>query len=262
MISPSASEDSNLLVRTAKEAIRHLLHITHAEKFFYRRRNTLYLQKSTLEERFTEIYRIGIWTRGNAETPLSGTGSSLEATIDLRSHLPALLSELGGRSLLDVGCGDFTWMNEVNLGELDYTGVDIVPAVVENNNARFARPKLRFLVVNAIKEPLPSADIVLCREVLFHLSFEDAFAVLRGITETGAKYAIITTDSRTTLNSNITSGDFRLLNLHRWPFNLPPPICLIDEGTSFPGRGLGCWRTADIRSALPTRFGSIAPKSP
>src|SRR5215212_9991686 len=46
---------------------------------------------------------------------LSGAGSNLRQTETLRRELPGLLSKLSIRSLLDAPCGDFHWMQHVDL---------------------------------------------------------------------------------------------------------------------------------------------------
>jgi len=38
---------------------------------------------------------------------LSGKGSNLEATVNLREVLPAILSDLDAQNFLDLPCGDF-----------------------------------------------------------------------------------------------------------------------------------------------------------
>src|SRR4051794_3921234 len=66
------------------------------------------------KNRFEYMYRSGFWVQGK-DCPLSGLGSTLEATHSIRNELPNLLRDISTQSLLDVGCGDFTWMKEVDL---------------------------------------------------------------------------------------------------------------------------------------------------
>ena len=63
------------------------------------------------------------------KTDGAGPGSSLQATDGLRWHFPSILDEIAAKVLLDVGCGDFTWMNRIELRQ-NYVGVDIVPSVI------------------------------------------------------------------------------------------------------------------------------------
>ena len=56
---------------------------------------------------FTKIYKDGLW--GEPES-VSGTGSSEAATEGIRRQLPKLFSTIEVRSLIDIPCGDFHWM--------------------------------------------------------------------------------------------------------------------------------------------------------
>src|SRR4051812_28060105 len=77
-----------------------------------------------LQERFERIYETNLWS--DPETR-SGVGSSLDSTRVLRTELPQALRKLEARVLLDVPCGDFTWMGHVDLSGIQYIGGDIVP---------------------------------------------------------------------------------------------------------------------------------------
>ena len=50
------------------------------------------------------------------------------------------------KRLFDAPCGDFNWMKEVHLLDVDYIGGDIVSSLVLNNKEQFCNlwiPKLR-----------------------------------------------------------------------------------------------------------------------
>src|SRR3990167_7338614 len=70
----------------------------------------------------------------------SGRGSELGATEALRTWLPELFQKLGVTSVLDAPCGDWNWMQHVDLAGIDYTGADIVASVIEHHQAELARP--------------------------------------------------------------------------------------------------------------------------
>ena len=91
---------------------------------------------------FTEVYDHNVW-RGDESR--SGEGSSVEAARHIVRELPGLLRDLGVRTLLrNSPCGDFTWMKEVDLGDIDYIGVDVVGPLVEANNARYGSDRRSF----------------------------------------------------------------------------------------------------------------------
>ena len=78
-----------------------------------------------LETVFQRIAEINHW--GNAES-LSGDGSTLEYTYNLRHELAKFLRAFGIESMCDAPCGDFNWMRAVDFPEnFAYIGGEIVP---------------------------------------------------------------------------------------------------------------------------------------
>ncbi|RYY26485.1 MAG: class I SAM-dependent methyltransferase [Sphingomonadales bacterium] len=232
-------------LNTAKEIARHLV-------FKMRLRRPKQHVRAGRAETFSTIYSDGTWVHGRDDVPSSGEGSSLPATTQLRASLPGLLDRLQATSVLDIGCGDFTWMQALDL-PCPYVGVDIVGSVIAQNQAQFGSLRRKFIELDAVTDPLPTADIVLCREVLFHLSFADGLALLRNALATEARYLIMTTDRGTVFNSDIATGDFRPLNLERAPFRLPRPIDTIEDSAVADGRLLGIWTADSVSKVLSAR---------
>jgi hypothetical protein len=200
----------------------------------------------TLRERFDRIFETNLWTASSR----SGLGSELQATARLRAALPALVEAAGARSLLDIPCGDFNWLATVPL-DVDYTGADIVPALVDENRRRHAGPRRRFVVADLTADPLPSVDLVLCRDCLVHLSFANIRRAFENLRRSGSRWLLTTTFVEHEVNEDIEDGDWRILNLQRPPFDLPPPaMVLIEECTegdgAFADKALGLWRIADL----------------
>jgi SAM-dependent methyltransferase len=209
---------------------------------------TLPLRWRSAEAVFTAIYRRNAW-RG--EESASGPGSSLEATAALRGELPRLLAELGCSSLLDAPCGDLCWLEQAPLPIGSYCGVDIVEAVIAANRCRHAAPGRTFLCLDLRRDPLPEADLVLCRDCLVHFSFRDARAALSNLRDCGATWLLTTTFPAHPRNRDAVTGEWRPLNLELPPFRLPPPLALLDErcreeGGRYPDKSLGLWRFADL----------------
>ncbi len=204
-----------------------------------------HLLEDTLAGRFSAIYRNRVWLNDRRSGSLSGLGSEGASTAAIRRELPAELARLGAETLLDVGCGDFTWMNEVEL-PCRYIGIDIVPDVVAAAEMVYGSATRSFLVLDATSTPLPAADIVLCREVLFHLSFADIWRLLANVRRSGARFLIATNDTGHRINADILSGDFRLLNLRRPPFRFPEPRFAIPDRGVVPTRTLSVWGIPDI----------------
>ena len=237
-------------VQSVKELIRHSLYVTggaRLTKLTKRARGlpSEHISNGGIAERFSTIYEHGIWGGGSA----SGPGSNAEATRGLSQSLTTLLAELRPTQVTDIGCGDFGWMQHVK-GDYRYTGVDIVASLIEELNRRHGSGTHSFRRLDATSEELPQGDVAICREVLFHLSFEDAGRVLQNCKRNGYVHLIATTDSRIWFNANIASGDHRPLNLERAPFYFPPPVHRIEDGKQSRGRVLGVWRLSEIKGRV------------
>jgi hypothetical protein len=209
---------------------------------------TLPLRCRSAEAVFTSIHRRNAWL--GEESP-SGPGSSLEATAVLRRELPCLLSELGCRSLLDAPCGLLGWLEQAALPVGSYCGVDIVEAVIAANRRCHGAPGRTFLCLDLRRDPLPEADLVLCRDCLVHFSFRDAQAALANFRGSGATWLLATTFPGHSRNQDAVTGEWRPLNLELPPFGLPPPRTLLDErcrdqGGRFADKSLGLWHVGDL----------------
>lgn len=174
----------------------------------------------------------------------------------LRDELPGLLKKLGVHTLLDLPCGDFNWMQQVDLTGIRYLGADIVTVLVERNNARFANENRRFLHLNLLTDPLPVCDLIFCRDCLVHLSFADVQAALANIKRSGATYLATTHFHDEPENTDILTGGWRPLNFFKAPFHFPEPVAEINEqctemGGAFADKCVVVWRVAEIRQNFP-----------
>lgn len=201
------------------------------------------------EEVFNDIYHRRIW--GDPES-ISGTGSNLAQTEEIRRLLPLLLDDLGCHSLLDVPCGDFYWMRLLDL-EQDYVGGDIVADLIERNQREYGNERRRFIHVDLVQDKLPTADLLLCRDCLVHLSYADIFSALANIKSSGCQYLLTTTYPSRERNYDMPTGSWRALGLHLPPFSFPPPLRLIDEkcpDLGYEDKHLGLYRVVDLPDDL------------
>lgn len=235
-------------VQSGKEAVRHVFHYTGLTWLLRRQQSAMGFQvgrylKSDVTETFRANYQTGGWIHTKDQESVSGIGSSAAATAGLLSRIAAALEHLDAHSLVDVGCGDWNWMKRGTINFV-YKGVDIVPEIIQENQ-QYVQELVSFAVCNAIEGPIPAADAALCRDVLFHLSFADARAVVQNIKK-AARYLIATTDLDIVINSNVQTGDFRRINLLRRPFGFPTPLGLVSDQGLIPSRYLGIWETATL----------------
>lgn len=209
---------------------------------------TLPLRFQSPEQVFSGIHRDNAWA---GDESVSGPGSSREATAAVRRALPELLGELRVRTLLDAPCGDFHWLGGVELPVERYIGVDVVAAVIAANRERYGSERRTFEHLDLLRDPLPRAELILCRDCLVHFSFRDIERALAAFRRTGAAYLLTTTFPRLPQNRDIVTGEWRPLNLESPPFLLPPPLRLIDEeyrgeGGRYADKSLGLWRLENL----------------
>ncbi|MGB0498349.1 MAG: class I SAM-dependent methyltransferase [Rubricella sp.] len=194
------------------------------------------------------------WARPRRGVPRSGPGSTLEHTALLRDALPDLLRRHGVSSLLDAPCGDWTWMREVDLAGVHYTGLDIVPAIVEANRNAFGGEAVAFAVADLTSDPLPRADLLLCRDCLFHLVFDLRWAFFENFLASGTPLLLTTTYSNPRNRVLEKNGDFQFFNMTAPPFSFPEPLERIEDDK--PGRRsrfarfMGLWHRDQIAARL------------
>lgn len=202
---------------------------------------------ANLEDRSHQIYATDAWINKPGQESLSGLGSEAAVVKEIARPLSDRLKSLNAQSVIDVGCGDFRSFIDCQFNGR-YAGVDIVGDVIADNSRRYGGAMREFRRLDTVVGPLPKADVVLLREVLFHFSFKDAKRVLRNVTSSGAKHLIATNDNAIWFNSNISSGDFRKLNLMKRPFCLPPPCHENDDRLVARGRVLATWKVECLPS--------------
>jgi hypothetical protein len=198
-----------------------------------------------LAQRFRRIRETNLW---GAEASISGLGSEMDATTVLRTELPRLLKKLGVASLLDAPCGDAGWINHADL-DVRYTGVDIVPSLIEVLQARVAAGEIvgEYRLADITGDSLPRCDAILSRDALVHLSFANIERAVANFRASGATWLIATTFPDWQANQDCEDGDWRALNFEREPFKWGPPVELVNENCTEAGGGwrdksLGVWR--------------------
>jgi hypothetical protein len=185
---------------------------------------------------FGSIYRDREWDTGET---VSGPGSTIRYTEELRISLPDLLKKWEIRSLLDAPCGDYHWMSQTKLEGIEYTGADVVTELIESNRKLY--PGVKFLVADITKDWLPKTDAVLCRDCFIHLSNRQIKMAIQQFKSSGIRYMIASTYP-VEINEEIPTGYYRPVNLEIAPFFLPAPIELIpDYPEGEVERYLGVW---------------------
>ncbi len=203
---------------------------------------------------FDNVYNNNLWGDSHSK---SGPGSNLEQTKVIRKEIPALLTRLTIKRMLDAPCGDFFWMNEIK-GELNnilelYIGGDIVPDLIRTNNARFGDKKTKFEVLDITKDNLPKVDLIFSRDCFIHLPYRQIIAALEQFKKSGSTYLLTSTYTKDRPNKDTFEifVDGRAINLERPPFNFPKPLLIINENCTegngeYDDKSLALWKLSSI----------------
>jgi hypothetical protein len=149
--------------------------------------------------------------------------------------------------MLDIPCGDFVWMQHVDIGAATYIGADIIRELILSLEKLNRTNTRRFMVLDIVDDDLPQANLIMCRDCLVHLSYRLIRKAVRNIRRSQSTYLLTTTFTEHS-NSDIVTGNWRPLNLCRPPFNFPAPIQLINEGHPPPygDKSLGLWQISGL----------------
>lgn len=192
--------------------------------FRYRKRRAYQkmLARERIGDRFSDIYAWNLWSSPES---LSGAGSELGYTASLRNWLAKKIPSLGVTRFVDAPCGDFNWMKFVLPSvDVDYFGLDIVESVIKGNREMYAGERVQFKIANICEDPIPSCDLIMVRDCLFHLSYADISKFFENLSRTDYKYLLTTTHivEPGFTNQDIITGDFRLIDLFSSPFYFNP----------------------------------------
>lgn len=210
--------------------------------------SSLRYKEKPMQEVFTAIYHSNYW--GDHESK-SGPGSNQEKAAVVKGVIEKVILNYQIKSILDIPCGDFNWMKDVDLSNCVYTGGDIVESLIEYNRSAFRqRGDVSFVPLNLATSALPLNDLLFCRDCLVHFSFADIKTALSNIKRSKSNYFLTTTfpDHQ---NRDIITGDWRPLNLQEAPFNFPAPIVLFNEQCAegngrYKDKSLGLWYSHQI----------------
>lgn len=186
---------------------------------------------SELKKIFTNIYNKSIW---NGKESKSGKGSDLENTKTVIEEIVSLVKDRDIKYITDCACGDFNWMKEVlkKLPEVHYLGYDIVEPLIENNDKLYGNDRTYFQCVDITSNPLPKSDLIICRDCLVHLSFDNIKKFIKNFVESESRYLLVTSFTggfRVNKDYEEYERMWRTISFHREPFNYPEPLETISE---------------------------------
>ena len=119
----------------------------------------------SLKEVFQDVYTN--WRFGGWPESKSGGGSTIEETETIRQQIKQLVKDKEIKSVVDAPCGDFNWMKDIVYSFESYTGCDIVPELIQDNQ-RYANSIIKFQELDLTQDniEIPEADLLIVRDVL------------------------------------------------------------------------------------------------
>ena len=120
------------------------------------------VNRYSLPSTFNRIYAEGVWGKDATGTGTSGSGSTLEITREYRAYVEYFIKKHAVKSVVDAGCGDWTFSSAMDWGDASYLGVDIAADVIEAVRKKHEKDKIKF-EVGDITEDLPAADLLIPR---------------------------------------------------------------------------------------------------
>lgn len=161
---------------------------------------------------FSSIYENNTWGPG------SGVGSMPEYAQPYALMLQRFLDEHEIKSVVDLGCGDWQFSRLIDWSGVDYLGLDVVESVIGENKREFATDTIGFEVVT-VGQPLPPADLLLCKDMLQHLPLGVVADYLAEFRQR-YKHALVTNDAYpdAAVNSECPPGAGRAIRPDLEPF--------------------------------------------
>jgi hypothetical protein len=198
------------------------------------------LTHASTQQAFDRIYRERIW--GDAGGG-SGVGSTFENAEGATYILRMVIYKYGITKLMDAPCGALAWTERfvkelrTEIPCLSYTGVDIVPSVIEANRKKFSDYQFAQFYVRDISDPihkLPhNQELILSRDSLQHLSMPLIKTAIQNYCAANAKYLLVGSyiSAKKNKNRNISVGLAFSINLLLPPFSFPRPLEIFNERT-------------------------------
>lgn len=144
----------------------------------------------THKEIFTEIYDKNVWGG-------SGGGSTPENTVEYRALLQKFMKDNDIKTVVDYGCGDWGFSNQIDWTGIKYLGIDCVESVIELNRLKYGTDDKIFYHQDYV--PPFIADLLIVKDVFQHWSnnqiddfFNGIFYNPNLVTNNPFKYILIT----------------------------------------------------------------------
>ena len=176
-------------------------------------------RQSPLTQTFNRIYTEDVWGRDVAGKGTSGSGSTPEITREYRGYLQEFIKTHQVQSIVDAGCGDWSFSSTIDWAGARYLGVDIASDVIEAVRTKHEHGNIAFRVGD-ITEELPAADLLISKDVLQHLPNALVQKFIRNNLKRGKYKWVLLTNDRGRVNADTVPGGYRAIDLAAPPFDV------------------------------------------
>lgn len=170
--------------------------------------------------------------RAGRRESASGPGSALasaEPTVELLQYI---LKHERPETILDLGCGDWNWMSSLGLPspetgyDIQYNGWDASAELIDGLKGKYGQiGKIDFDVRDITTEPIPKTDLIIARDVLFHVPRHLAERLIERISNSCRLFvanSFLDVSQNTDIEQYLPIKDWGSyqINLNRPPFDL------------------------------------------
>ncbi len=200
-------------------------------KQIYNKNKKKIFSNTSQKDKFELIYKTNFWSSKESK---SGYGSEKSNTINIKKGIINIINDNKIKKILDAPCGDFNWIKDILNDKLQYIGADIVKDLINENLKKYQKKNIDFLQLDITSDPLPSADLMICRDCLIHLSFERIKLFFDNFKNSDIRFLLLTSykfkdSQKKIINLDIPDGEFREIDMSEPPFSLPKPINEIQD---------------------------------
>ena len=205
-------------------------------KFYTTSFASMIFNKNKLREKvFNAIYKSKHWVQPNInlkkeQFSVSGHGSYLgtKQTENLISNLNNFINQFQIKSIIDVPCGDFLWMNKVisQNNNIKYLGLDIVSDLISENITNYKNTNINFKALDIFEEVKifeDNIDLFFTRDFFIHCENNDIIKLIKKLKKSNFKY-FACESYKIKKNTEVQTGKHRKVNLLIEPYNLPNPV--------------------------------------
>ena len=149
------------------------------------------MNRKNRKNHFENIYEKKLWSHhGNT---YSGRGAAPTFVRNLIIYIRDIFKQYDINSIVDI-CGDFAWQSGFLVDfEGTYMGVDISEKCLAMINKKKVKSNIVFKQMDVCVDPIPSCDLFIAKDVLYHLEEKDVFAFFKNIRKSNVKWLLLTT---------------------------------------------------------------------